>query len=83
MSSDIWAAGVTLFEMLSGYIPFESAKAIKTKPPKPLPTRVSKPVADLLTNLLSKNQAERKTALDIQHWFFEQSAGNPAKTLVP
>jgi len=32
-SSDIWAAGVILFEMFAGFHPFKSVKDVKKNPP--------------------------------------------------
>lgn len=67
-SSDIYAAGVTMYEMLSGKLPFESdtdfnlMQAIlkeKIKSPDRLNASVPKPLADIIMRSLEKNPAGR------------------------
>jgi serine/threonine protein kinase len=63
--SDIWAFGIVLFEMLSGYRPFqgatthELAAAILNDQPMPLPYRRRAGVRGIVHRCLSKNPAER------------------------
>lgn len=67
-ASDIYAAGVTMYEMLSGNLPFESdtdfnlMQAIlkeKIKPPDKLNASVPKALADIVMKALEKNPASR------------------------
>lgn len=69
-SSDVWAAGVILFEMFAGYHPFNSVKEIKKSPPKELPQFVPADIKELLGNLLEKDPRKRKPIGEIQRWLF-------------
>jgi serine/threonine-protein kinase len=62
---DIWAAGVMLFEMVSGRLPFlgrtsfETSSAILREPPAPLPERVPAGLRGVLQRCLVKEPEQR------------------------
>ena len=65
--SDLYALGIVLFEMLTGYVPFKGepgevlAKHILTAPPDPraIVGTIPEPIALLVLRLLSKDREER------------------------
>ena len=69
-SDDIWALGVTLYVMLSGFLPFnyenvvDLANAITHNEPE-YPLFISPDACDLLKRMLNKNEDKRITARDI------------------
>jgi serine/threonine protein kinase len=78
-SSDIWAAGVILFEMFAGYHPFEVEEGVFKilDPPKDLPSYVPSDIKDLILNLLQDKHTERKTADKIKLWLIHRK--NPPR----
>lgn len=55
-ASDMWAAGVILYELFTGVHPFDqSVDGILTKAPHPLPAHVPPVAASLIMNLLDKD----------------------------
>jgi serine/threonine protein kinase len=69
-SSDIWAAGIILFEMLAGYHPFKSIKDLKKNPPEKLPEYVPADIKELLANMLDKEPTNRMTIDEIKRWLY-------------
>lgn len=67
-SSDIWAAGVILFEMFAKFRPFETKDDIINNSRKAFPKHVPEDIRKLILNLLDTNPRERKTAQDIHKW---------------
>lgn len=72
-SSDIWALGVTLFNMLKRELPFTSQAQADSKPYKTIPGFVDPQVAEMIGNLLDKDPSKRMSAADI----LQRLAGNP------
>jgi serine/threonine-protein kinase len=77
--SDVYALGVALFRMLSGYMPFEAQdaerliRAHREQPPPPLPPVPGMPVivGDLCRACLAKDPAERPTATYVSGSLFD------------
>lgn len=69
-SSDIWAAGIMLFEMLAGYHPFKSVKDLKQNPPEKLPDYVPADIKELLMNMLEKDPSKRMKSEEIKRWLY-------------
>lgn len=76
--ADIWGAGVTLYNLVSGMYPFEKPVLLKLyesigTDPLEMPTNVpiSKDLHDLLINLLEKDYEKRFTCLEVMThpWF--------------
>ncbi|CAC14418.2 Serine/threonine-protein kinase par-4 [Caenorhabditis elegans] len=76
--ADMWSAGVTLYNLVSGKYPFEKPVLLKLyecigTEPLQMPTNVqlTKDLQDLLTKLLEKDFNERPTCLEtmIHPWF--------------
>jgi serine/threonine-protein kinase len=65
-SMDIWAAGVILYQMLSGEFPYNgdnpislALEVISGKPPKPLPTDVPQEFQAIVAKVLERDVAKR------------------------
>jgi serine/threonine-protein kinase len=87
-ATDIWAIGVTLYEMLAGKRPFQDAPGkdlfvrIREDDPPPLPETVSPELEAIVLKCLAKNPAERFRSASalaeyLETWLADKAAPQP------
>jgi len=77
-ASDIWAMGATLFELLSGYLPFGAHGGLMQKSGAEipdLPGKWSKELQEIITRCLRKEPWNRPVAQQIVEWTEKRFAG--------
>lgn len=65
-STDIWAAGVVLYELFTKKLPFKDIPSWLTEPFIPLPEYVPSDIKKLIGNMLDRDPTKRMTARQIQ-----------------